>query len=130
MTFLHVLQIFLIICKSKAIWPPGYSVNLTQEGTFVISEDISSDIDDVYSDDDEMIKDGDLHKFALQKDVAKYYQIHRMAMQRNAVYFDDKNKSVIENVNVFESNFEHEEPLPWEAGFVDKRGNFLEDVRL
>lgn len=126
---MKLLVILLVTSEAIAIWPPGYSVNLTQEGTFVISEDIQSDVEDVYSDEDEMIKEKDLQKFALQRDTAKYYQIHRMAMQYNKVYDDKKNKMSQDNVKIFESNFDREEPLPWEAGFVDKEGNFLDRVQ-
>lgn len=131
MTVLQLLlQILLVISNTKAIWPPGYSVNLTQEGTFVIAEDIKSDTDDVYSEDDEMIKQSDLHSITLEDDAAKYYQIHKMAMQRNRVQTESEFK-VNGNVKVFESNFEHEEPVPWEAGYVDKQGNYLvNDVRV
>lgn len=130
MTILQLLlPILALISNTKAIWPPGYSINLTEEGTFVIAEDIQSDIEDVYSEDDEMIKESDLRKTALEEDAAKYYQIHKMAMQRNKAQ-RESNFKVDGNVKVFESNFEHEEPLPWEAGFVDKKGNVINEVRV
>lgn len=116
MTVLGLILFIVINCE--AIWPPGYSINLTEEGNFVISDDISSDTDDVYDDDDEMIKKHDLHNFALNNDTAKYYQIHRMALQHNRVHSDEKFERMRGNVKVFETNFENEEPLPWEVGFV------------
>lgn len=124
-----LLQVLFITANTKAIWPPGYSINLTQEGTFIIAEDIESDAKDIYNDNDEMIKETDLHQLQLKKDAAKYYQIHRMAMQRNKIQTDGKYKADV-NVKVFESNFEHEEPVPWKAGFADKNGNLVDDVRI
>lgn len=125
MTLSHLLVI-LFLSGTNAIWPPGYEVNLTQEGTFVVSEDIGSDVEDVYTDDDEMIKQKDLRHFNLEKDKGKYYRLHRMAMQSNRYTEDESEMEISKNVKVVESNFDLEEPIPWQAGFVDKKGNFIE----
>lgn len=122
-----LITILLLAGVAEAIWPPGYSVNLTQEGTFVISEDIRSDTDDVYNDDDEMIKPRELERFGLQAHAAKFYRIHKMVRQHNEV-FSDKPGIAADNVKPAESNFDREEPLPWEAGFVDEKGDFIDRV--
>lgn len=114
----------------NAIWPPAYSINLTQSGTFVIAEEFGSDdISDIY-DDDEMIKDQDIKNLNLDRDNKKYFQIHQMAMRRNKASNEDHIKKKVFITKPKESIFDTEDPTPWEAGYVNSEGELIQTVSV
>lgn len=113
------------------IWPPAYKINLTQSGTFVISEEFGSDdYDDILDSEDEMIKEKDLEVFKLDKDSKKYFGIHQLVKNRNKRVQTNNFPEDVKNAAILkESIFEQEDPIPWEAGFVDRNGNLIQPVR-
>lgn len=137
MTILTVFSTFYtliaLFSSANAFWQPGYSVNLSHSGTFVISEELSSDdVNDVYDDADEMIKESSLNKFDLRSDSDKYFRIHQMAMRKHAYNRDVDFDESVDNsaVKIKESIFDGEDPVPWKAGFVDKNGSYLQFVQI
>lgn len=111
-----------------AIWPPPYSVNLSQEETFVISELLrDSDVQDVY-DEEEMIKKEDLAERQnpyLRND--KYFRIHRQVRRYNDKFGGESSYNTNKTKMYKELNPDAEEPVPWKAGFVDEEGRFKPD---
>lgn len=111
-----------------AIWPVAYNINMSQSETFVVSEIFSSDDEsDFY--DDEMIKEEELKPFDLPQDNVKHYRIHQTASRRNKKsdvdnFAGDELKFKLNETNMYEDL----EPEPWEAGFVDNNGSFIEIV--
>ncbi|EFA06362.1 hypothetical protein TcasGA2_TC009238 [Tribolium castaneum] len=104
----------LLILQVSAFWPPPYEVKLDDSETFVISEFS----DDLLGDEDEMIP-----VKATQND-EKYYRIHQIALRHNKREFNEKKPRNITKIK--EHNFDLDDAVPWQGGFVDKKGNFIQ----
>lgn len=130
MTFtVKTLIVLLYVHKNQGIWPPAYKINLTQSANFVISEEFGSDdSDDIYDSEDEMIKEKDLKAFGLNTDSKKYFGIHQFVKNRNRKESDDFPQDVKNAKILKETIFDLEDPVPWEAGFVDQNGKFIQPV--
>lgn len=110
-------MVFFLIIEVISIWPPPYEIKLTDSETFVIS-DIS---DDLLTDEDEMIP----AKPVIDND--KYFRIHQIALRHNKRELKEKKPS--RNITkIKEHNFDLDDAIPWEGGFVDKKGNFIQPV--
>lgn len=108
-----------IFPRILSFWPPPYEVNLKQEETFVISDLVENeDVNDVYKEEEEIIKREDLEKFHFNlNNDEKYYRLHRNVRKQNIIsQTTPKNDKNIKKYDEF--NPDVDEPLPWEAGFV------------
>lgn len=131
MTVAITLELMLLFPQIiYGIWPPAYKINLTQSGTFIISEEFGSDDSDhILDSEDEMIKEKDLEMLGLHSDSKKYFGIHQLVKNRNKRVRNNNFAEEVKNVKVLkETIFEQEDPVPWAAGFVDKNGNFIQPV--
>lgn len=122
MLILIALKLWFI----EAIWPPAYKVNLSDQETFVIHEEFG--LDDLYSDEDEMIKEKDLKRINFVDNNDKYFRIHKLAMRKNIENKKFQLKMQKEYKKIKENAFKNEESVPWIGGFVDKSGNFIINV--
>ncbi|XP_023309947.1 uncharacterized protein LOC111691408 [Anoplophora glabripennis] len=125
---INIICLLINICDVCAIWPPAYSVNLSHEETFVISEPLKdSDVQDVY-DEEELIEKEDLaERRSMKSQNEKYFRIHRQVGRYNDKFGgeDGYNK---DKIKVFEEyNPDVDDPVPWKAGFVDEHGKFKPD---
>ncbi|RZC39219.1 hypothetical protein BDFB_007510, partial [Asbolus verrucosus] len=122
--YLYICAIILINpLKILCIWPPPYEIKLNDGETFVISE--FSDTDDLYNDEDEMIQDGTL-KSHKNGDKEKYFRIHQMAIRHNKREMSKRKESSKNIKRIKEHNFDLDDAVPWEGGFVDKHGSFIQ----
>lgn len=131
MTLVAKLTLMLLYPKIiSGIWPPAYKINLTQSGTFVISEEFGSDdSDDILDNEDEMIKAKDLEVLKLRSDSKKYFGIHQLVKNRNNREQSNNFLEDVKNVKILKERiFDQEDPMPWTAGFVDRNGNFIQPV--
>ena len=122
MTVFRVISLLLLAREVLSIWPPPHEIHLEDGETFVISE--ISESDDIFSDEDEMIPvepSPDSEK--------KYFMIHQIALHQNKRELTENQP--VKNITKFEEhNFDLDEAIPWEGGFVDTKGNFIQPVVL
>ncbi|XP_063905573.1 uncharacterized protein LOC135124444 [Zophobas morio] len=118
MTVFRVISLLLLAREVLSIWPPPHEIHLEDGETFVISE--ISESDDIFSDEDEMIPvepSPDSEK--------KYFMIHQIALHQNKRELTENQP--VKNITKFEEhNFDLDEAIPWEGGFVDTKGNFIQ----
>ncbi|KAJ8915646.1 hypothetical protein NQ315_003430 [Exocentrus adspersus] len=128
-SIINLIPLLLHLSHVCGIWPPPYSVNLSHEETFVISEMLKdNDVQDVY-DEEELIKQEDTRERLNLKtsENEEFYRIHQQARRYNDRLSKDEGYNK-DKVQIFkEFNPDVEEPVPWKAGFVDEKGKFLED---
>lgn len=113
-----ILILWLIPHEVLSIWPIPYDVNLHQEQTFEI--DLSDD-----PDEDEMIKDD----MRLTDEDNKLSRLHRITGRSNKEVEEEEDWGHT-NIKFPEENFDLEDPIPWQGGFVDPQGNFIHPVTI
>ncbi|KAH0817794.1 hypothetical protein GEV33_004998 [Tenebrio molitor] len=117
---MYVILIFLtFLWEASGIWPPPYEIKLDDAETFVISE--LSESDDLFNDEDEMIR-----AKPPSADQKKYSRIHQIALRHNKKEWNRNRAEPENNVKIKEHNFDLENAVPWEGGFVDKNGDFIQ----
>lgn len=114
---------FAFIIAAKAIWPPSYTVNLTQQANFVVFEEFGTDDDDSYSLDDEMIKNDEVGRYNLVNDENKYFMLHHLTKRKNTENKDEESNKK-QQVVPMEGEY-YDEPQMSSAGFVNGNGEFL-----
>lgn len=120
---LLIIPLICIITNVLTIWPPPYRIHLNHSEDFVIFETFGSeDSDDIYSDDDEMIKPLDIRSLDISKDAVKYLRIHKLAMKQGRENLPDIKRP--KRLKWPETNYDQVKSKAWIAGhFVDNHSN-------
>lgn len=122
MTFLqYLLLVEPLIIQVLCFWPLPYEVKLDQSETFVISP--FEDKDDLFSDEDEMIQPP---KNPINEN--RFFRLHQIAHQQNKR--DMVTKRPLKKMTKWqEENIDNDEPIPWEARFINSNGSLIHPVR-
>ncbi|XP_044744680.1 uncharacterized protein LOC123306647 [Coccinella septempunctata] len=98
------LGLMLTSWRVKCFWPPPYTIDLHDEGTFEISEDLDTKMDKIVEDEDEMIADKELSRLQFNKNPHKFVRLHQAVdgIEKNAEREDDLLNN---SFNISEENF-------------------------
>ncbi|KAL3287109.1 hypothetical protein HHI36_001590 [Cryptolaemus montrouzieri] len=118
---------YLILCSFylsiQCFWPPSYDINLHENITFVISEDQKDEDDKIVQDEDEMILNDELEKLQFNENSNKFAKLHQIAFRKR----ENIETFQVNTMKYHESNWDSEEMIPKEIGFVGENGT-LEDL--
>ncbi|XP_045461227.1 uncharacterized protein LOC123671423 isoform X1 [Harmonia axyridis] len=94
----------------QCFWPPAYVIDLHDNDTFEISEDLGMNTDDIVEDSDEMIPERELSRFQFNKNPHKFVRLHQIidGIEKRAAEHEVTHSS--NSFNYTEENFYHEYP--------------------
>ncbi|XP_018333335.1 uncharacterized protein LOC108742568 [Agrilus planipennis] len=136
MNYHNLLTISTILLQTMdfidSFWPLAYDVDLYENETFEIAEDIASDMKSLTGDEDEMIRQIEIKLLGFTQNSNQYYFLHRLIKRNNKKLKKFKYKMdnttenqqiIVKTEEVTEPNYILDDSQPWIGGFVDKEGH-------